>query len=345
MLRLAPEVHLLHRPQDDRPAVRPDQPGVPAGRLRPGADYPLAARLSGAAGAADWRLARRGERARRRAAAGVLQPAGRDARHHHGVSRHRAAGGRRLRQLRGAAADRRARHGVSAPEHGQLLVLRRRRPGDARQLLRARRRRQQRLDLLRPALRHRARLRPDVLAGRDAAPHLLVAPRGDEFHHHHRAAARAGPHLVPAAVLCLGAVHHRLPAAARLPGAAGRRHPAGVGPRRRHQLLPAERPGGRRPAARRRRRRQRPAVAAPLLVPRPPGGLRPRAAGDGHRRRDPDQQHAQAALGLPADGLLDLRPRLPVVRRLGPPHVPDRHGHDDQRLLPGDDDDHLDSRR
>jgi hypothetical protein len=33
---------------------------------------------------------------------------------------------------------------------------------------------------------------------------------------------------------------------------------------------------------------------------------------------------------------------LHVVHRLGAPHVHDRHGHGDQRLLPDDDDDHLD---
>ncbi len=61
-------------------------------------------------------------------AAGVLQPARRDARHHHGVPRRRAAGRRRLRQLRDAAADRRARHGVPQAQHDELLgVLHRRR--------------------------------------------------------------------------------------------------------------------------------------------------------------------------------------------------------------------------
>ena len=33
---------------------------------------------------------------------------------------------------------------------------------------------------------------------------------------------------------------------------------------------------------------------------------------------------------------------LHVVPRLGASHVPDRHGPDDERVLPGDDDDHLD---
>ena len=74
------------------------------------------------------------------------------------------------------------------------------------------------------------------------------------------------------------------------------------------------------------RRRQPAAVAAPVLVPRPPRGLRPDPAGDGHGGRDHRQQHAQAAVGLPRAGLLGLLRRLHVVHRVGAPHVPDRHG-------------------
>ena len=51
------------------------------------------------------------------------------------------------------------------------------------------------------------------------------------------------------------------------------------------------------------RRRQPAAVAAPVLVPGAPRGLRADPAGDGHRRRGHRQQHAQAAVGLPRDGL------------------------------------------
>ena len=49
-----------------------------------------------------------------------------------------------------------------------------------------------------------------------------------------------------------------------------------------------------------RRRRQPAALAAPVLVPRASRGLRADSAGDGHRRRGHREQHAQAALGLPA---------------------------------------------
>ena len=80
-------------------------------------------------------------RAGRHHAARVLQPARRDARHHHGVPRRRAARGRRLRQLRDAAADRRARHGVPQAQHDELLGVLPRRRDHARQLLPAGRRR------------------------------------------------------------------------------------------------------------------------------------------------------------------------------------------------------------
>ena len=53
-----------------------------------------------------------------------------------------------------------------------------------------------------------------------------------------------------------------------------------------------------------RRRRQPAAVAAPVLVPRAPRGLRADPAGDGHRRRGDREQHAQAAVGLQGAGLL-----------------------------------------
>ena len=90
------------------------------------------------------------------------------------------------------------------------------------------------------------------------------------------------------------------------------------------------------------RRRQPDPLAAPLLVPRPSGGLRPHPARARHRRRSHRQHHAQAALGLPRDGRLRAVHRLHVVSRLGAPHVPHGHGPDDERVLPGDDDDHFD---
>ncbi len=110
----------------------------------------------------------------------------------------------------------------------------------------------------------------------------------------------------------------------------------------RHELLPPERPRRQRPGPRRGRRRQPAPLAAPVLVPGAPGSLRPDPSRDGHRGRDHREQHAEAPVGLPFDGLLARLPRLHVVHRLGAPHVHDRHGDGDGGVLPDDHDDHLD---
>ncbi len=119
------------------------------------------------------------------------------------------------------------------------------------------------------------------------------------------------------AVLLLVADRHRLPAAARLPAARSSQRAAVDGPGRFHQLLPARRPGGRRRGAGSERRRQSTALAAPVLVPGASRGLRPDPAGDGHRGRGHCQQLAEAALGLPLDGVLADLPRLHELHRLG----------------------------
>src|SRR5688572_6067265 len=191
-VRLVPPAPLFHGPQSHRPAVRVHQPVFPAGGLRAGAVDPVAAGVPGSDPVAASR---------------ALQPARRDARHHHGVSRRRPAGGRRVRELPRAAADRRARHGLPAAEPGELVVLRRRRADHAGQLFRSRGRGDVRLDVLSAARRLRTD-RPDVLAGRHAVPDFLVAARRAELHHDDRPAPRAWPDLVPTAVLRLGAVHH-----------------------------------------------------------------------------------------------------------------------------------------
>ncbi len=80
--------------------------------------------------------------------AGPLQFLRRDARDDHGLPGHRAAGLRRVRQLRRAAADRRAGHGVPAREHGELPGLCDRRRDHVRQLLHSRRRGAGGLDFL-----------------------------------------------------------------------------------------------------------------------------------------------------------------------------------------------------
>ena len=91
----------------------------------------------------------------------------------------------------------------------------------------------------------------------------------------------------------------------------------------RHQLLHAgDRVDGR---ADRHAGRQPAAVPAPVLVLRPPRGVHRRAAGVRHRLR-PDQ-HARAPqhLRLPDDGVGDPRDRRAVLRRVGAPHVRERH--------------------
>ena len=66
----------------------------------------------------------------------------------------------------------------------------------------------------------------------------------------------------------------------------GRGRPAAHGPRRRHELLHAERTDRQRRASHERGRWQPAAVAAPLLVPGPSRGLRPHSPRAGHRGRD-----------------------------------------------------------
>ena len=254
--------------------------------------------------------ARRRERARRHHAAGVLQPARRHARHHHGVPRRRAARGRRLRQLRDAADDRRARHGVPQAQHGELLgVLHRRRAScwrasscPAAPRSRAGRR----------IRRCRSSPPPNGQTwwlDRHDLPDHLVAARLGELHRHHHPAAREGARLLPAAVLRVGAVRHELPAAARVSAARSGRRAAADGQGGGHELLPAERPRRGQSAARRVGRRQRAALAAPVLVPRASRGVRADSARDGHRQRDHREQHAQAALGLSRAGLRHHLPR------------------------------------
>ena len=102
----------------------------------------------------------------------------------------------------------------------------------------------------------------------------------------------------------LGPVRHRLSPAAGLSAARGRGGHAADGSCGRHELLPPERPRGQRPAPHQRRRRQRAPLAAPVLVPGAPGGVRPDPARDGNRGRDHREQHAEAAVGLSFDGLL-----------------------------------------
>ena len=183
---------------------------------------------------------------------------------------------------------------------------------------------------------------PDRVAHRDDFPDHLVAARSDQLHHDHHPAPRQGPHVHAVPLLRVGAARDGVPAAPGLPAAGGCGGHAADGSPGRHELLPPERPRRQRPGPQRGRRRQPDPLAAPVLVPGAPGSLRPDPSSDGNRGRDHREQHAEAAVGLPVDGLLDHLPRLHVVHRVGAPHVHDRHGDDDGGVLPDDHDDHLD---
>ena len=93
-----------------------------------------------------------------------------------------------------------------------------RRRRHARQLLRSGRRGAVRLDLLSAALAT-SHPRPDVLADRDAVPDHLVAAGRVNFIATIVQLRAPGMTLDAPAVFRLGAVRHRVPAAARLPGA------------------------------------------------------------------------------------------------------------------------------
>ena len=69
------------------------------------------------------------------------------------------------------------------------------------------------------------------------------------------------------------------------------------------------------------------AVAAPVLVLRPPRGLHPRAAGLRGLLGDPAGVRAQADLRLQGDRGGDRRHRLPRHARVGAPHVRDADEH------------------
>ena len=146
--------------------------------------------------------------------------------------------------------------------------------------------------------------RPELCRDRAAGPH---ARHDADAHAAHR----------------LGHLHRDRHGAARLPGAVRRLRDDAVRPPARHQLLHAgDRRDGRAAAA---RRRQPDPVPAPVLVLRPPRGLHRRAAGLRHRLRPDQHPCAEEHLRLPHDGVGDRRHRRAQLRRLGAPHVCQRH--------------------
>src|SRR6267143_1189039 len=293
------------RSQATRSPLRRVRASVPRHRRNRG-DHPAAP-----VGAAAQRL---------RLAAGV-QPDVHHARHDDDLLR-RHADRVRLRELSGPAHDRRAGHGVPAPERLQLLADRVQR---AVPLLQLRRRLWpvRRWDGSgRRLVRLRASDVQDVFAG---AQHGLLdarAPRlglrqhrhRDQHHRHHP--LHALPRNDP-----------REDASPRLaePDHGRARHPRGQ-PAHGRPAHAARRSVPRRTLLRHPGRRFRRPLDALLLGLRPSRGLRARAAGLRFRLRDHPGLLPQGDVRLPGDGRRDGRDRVHQHERVGAPHV---HGGND----------------
>ncbi len=239
----------------------------------------------------------------------LLQPGGDDPRHDDDLPRHHPDP-RRLRELPGAAADRRAGHGVPASERALVLALPARRDRPVRELLREGRRGRERLDRVHAAVDAAlARERPGLLDPRSAHPLDRVTRRCDQLRRDHPQHAHPG-HVVDAhPALLLDDGHVRLDARDR-PAGAVRRPDAD-----------AARPPGRNPLLRPGARWQSDPLSARLLVLRPPRGLHHDPAGDGDHLRGATRLRAQADLRLQGGRNLDGRNRVLLDARLGAPHV------------------------
>ncbi len=135
-----------------------------------------------------------------------------------------------------------------------------------------------------------------LLDARPADPRHLVHARGLQLpgDDHQHAGARHDPDAD--AGVHLDELRDPVPHRARLPGHHGGAHPPHVRPLLRHALLLP------------RRGRRSPALAAPLLDLRPPGGLHPDPARDGHRLGGAAHLRAQAALRRAGHHLLRASP-------------------------------------
>ena len=245
-------------------------------------------------------------------AAGVrrrqLPDPGRPARHDDDGD-HDLGRARPVRQLLRAADDRRPADGLPADRVADLLAADGGRddPDDDPLL----RRLPDRLDRLRAAQRPgqlRLRLLHLLLRpGRD-----LDDPAGRQHDHHDRQHARPRADLAPAADLLLGGAQHRHPDGARGAGPDRRAADGRLRPRRADLVLP------------RQRRRQPVPVPEPVLVLRPPGGLRAGAARLRRRAGDPAGLRAQTALGLPRGGGGHRRGRPAQLLRLAAPPLRQR---------------------
>ena len=250
------QIHLLHRSQGHRRPVRHHRAAVSCSwvllmmmmRWSIALSRPARPACRAAAGkdcsARTWR-------ARASSSAGSLQFLRRHARDDHGVLRRSCRWPSALSAISSFRCKSARRTWRFPAQHGQLPVSICGRPDHVDQLLHSRRRGAIGLDLLSAAgdAQFRRHQRPDVLAHRHGVPdHLLAAGLGQLSRHDHPT-ARAGHDLDAPAVFRLGAVRHRLPAAAGLSSAGSRRRHAVDGQGGAHELLPAHRPG-RQPARR-----------------------------------------------------------------------------------------------
>ena len=277
----------LHRPQDDRVHVPDRVVHLLLPRRRDGADHPRRAVRAGPADRADQ---------------GAVQPAVHHARHDHAADV-RDAAVRRLRERDHAAADRRARRRVPAAERAGLLVLPRSAassPSPASSPRRAPLRSAGSPTRRCPAPPSRPGVGGNLWVFGLALSGFGTILGAVNFITTIIMHARPGHDHVPDADLHLEHAGHLDPGADGVPGAG--RGP--VRPRRRPALRRAHlRPG----------QRRRPAVAAPVLVLRPPRGVHHRAAVLRHRLRDLPGLQPQADLRLQEPGL-SRRSRSPPCR-------------------------------
>jgi hypothetical protein len=131
----------------------------------------------------------------------------------------------------------------------------------------------------------------------------------DQHHRHHPQHARAGHGPAEDADLRLVVADHRVPVDCGDAGSGRCSDHAAHRQVLRHQLL--QRGRWRRPGD----------VPAHLLVLRASRGVHHDPAGVRHRQRDHSDLRAQAAVRLPGDDLCHRLHRLPLLHRLGPPHV------------------------
>ena len=223
------------------------------------------------------------------------------------------AGLRRHRELRDPADDRRAGHGVPAPERPLVLAAPDRRRDDAVELPRAGRRVRERLDVLRAAL-HGPAARQRVLQHGRPVGWDVVDHDGAQLPRHDHHDAGAGHDVLAHAASRLGQLHD----------VAARRARDAV--HRRVAVLRHVRPGAAHELLRRRRGRLPARVPAHLLVLLPPGRLHHAVTRlRDHLGGDLDVL-AEAGLRLPADGAVARRDPLPRILGMGAPHVRRRHG-------------------